>query len=422
MTGPLSRLSLRSRLVDANVYYGWIVAWACFVASLVVFGMTYSFGVFVDAMMVSFEASRGRISLVYGVHTFVLFVSAGLVGGLVDAIGPRRMLTVGGVLLGAGLVGASRSESLLALFLSYGVVAAVGLSVVYVVAYATVPKWFSRRRGLANGVATAGLGVGLLTVTPVASSLIDAFGWRTAYLVLAAGLVAVLGLVALVFAGDPADVGANPAHEFPEGRPESDVLGVSARIRRATSVVRRPAFLLVLLGWVCVYATLYVIMGHLVLYVTDVGMARWVGVWAVAALGVSTSGARIGLGFVSDRVGRVRLFVTCSALMGLTLLLLPFAVAPLAVFGFAVVYGVGYGGNGALLSPLVADMFGTTDLNTLFGVMSLAFAVSGLLAPPVAGTIHDAVGTYVPVFVGVGLLGLVGAALVATAGRLTDEL
>lgn len=422
MTGPLSRLSLRSRLVDANVYYGWIVAWGCFVASLVVFGMTYSFGIFVDAMMVSFEASRGRISLVYGVHTFVLFVSAGLVGGLVDAIGPRRMLTVGGVLLGAGLVGASRSESLLALFLSYGVVAAVGLSVVYVVAYATVPKWFSRRRGLANGVATAGLGVGLLTVTPVASSLIDAFGWRTAYLVLAAGLVAVLGLVALVFAGDPADVGADPAHEFPEGRPESDVLGASARIRRATSVVRRPAFLLVLLGWVCVYATLYVVMGHLVLYVTDVGMARWVGVWAVAALGVSTSGARIGLGFVSDRVGRVRLFVTCSALMGLTLLLLPLAVAPLAVFGFAVVYGVGYGGNGALLSPLVADMFGTTDLNTLFGVMSLAFAVSGLLAPPIAGTIHDAVGTYVPVFVGVGLLGLVGAALVAAAGRLTDEL
>ena len=422
MIGPLAGRSPRARLADRDIYYGWVIAWACFLASLIVFGMTYSFGVFIDAMMVSFEASRARISLVYGVHTFVLFVSAAVVGGLVDTVGPRRMLLAGGVLLGSGLIGASQSRSLLMLFVSYGVVAGLGLSVVYVVAYATVPRWFGRRRGLANGIASAGLGLGLLTVTPIASTLIATFGWRTAYLVLAAGLVALICVVALVFADDPADIGANTGDEFPDGQPGRDVVNLSTRIQRTWGVVSRPAFLLVLVGWVCVYATLYVVMGHLVLYVTDVGLARWVGVWAVAAIGVSTSSARIGLGFASDRVGRVRLFVACSALMGTTTLLLPLSGDPLAVFAFAVAFGLGYGGNGALLSPLVADMFGTTDLTMLFGVMSLSFAVAGLLAPPLAGAAYDAIGTYVPVFLGVGLIGLAGAALIALAGQLTGDL
>lgn len=418
MRDTLAALSPRARLATADIYYGWVITVACFLASLVVFGTTYSFGVFADAMMQTFEASRARVQLVFGVHTFVLYVSAAAVGGLVDAVGPRRMLLVGGGLLGAGLLGASQSETLPALFATYGVVAALGLSVVYVVAYATVPRWFQRRRGTANGVATAGLGVGLLTVSPAASALIAAFGWQTAYATLAVGLVMLLLVVALLFADRPADVGADPAVEFPGGRPKDATVPLSARLRRAWSVVRRPAFLLVLFGWICVYCTLYTVMGHLVLYVTDAGMARRVGVLAVAAIGVSTSAARLGLGFASDRVGRVRLFVACSAIMGATTLLLAVAVTPPLVVAVAVFYGLAYGGNGALLSPLVADLFGMTELNTLYGAMSLAFAVSGLLAPPTAGAARDATGTYAPVFVALGVLGLVGAGLIAAGSRL----
>ena len=79
-----------ARLADGSVYYGWVVVAACFVASGVVFGMTYSFGVFLDPLGATFGASTARTSLVFGVQLFVLYVAAAPMGGLVEWLGPRR--------------------------------------------------------------------------------------------------------------------------------------------------------------------------------------------------------------------------------------------------------------------------------------------------------------------------------------------
>ncbi len=448
---------MRGRLADADVYYGWVVVGSCFVAALAVFGTSYTFGVFFDRMLASFGGTRANLSLVFGVQTLVLYVGAAAVGGAVKRHGVRRSLAAGAVLLGVGLVGTSRSDTFLELVASYGVVSALGLSLVYVVGYATVPRWFGRRRGFANGVATSGLGVGLVVVAPAASALIAAFGWRTAYLVLAAGLVAALLAAAAVLADDPADVGADTSGEFPGGRgaagpdvsdeaaaPDGDGHGdedrsevagegrnegeggveAAARAGRArdpASVMRSLPFLLVLLGWTCVFASLYVVMGHLVLYVTDAGMARRVGVLAISAVGASTSVARLGVGYLSDRLGRVRIFATCGALMGALLLCLPAATTPALVWGFAALFGVGYGGTGALLSPLAADLFGEHNLERLYGVLSLAFAASGLVAPYLAGLGYEAFGGYDLVFAATGAAGLVGAAGIVVAGRMVGD-
>ena len=405
------------RRVAARVYYGWVIAVACFLGSLVVFGMSYSYGVFADHLAESFTASRARVSAVYGVHTFVLFFGSPFIGVLVDRYGPRRTLFAGGTLLGMGLVGASRADSLLSFGVAYGLAVALGLSAVYVVAYATVPRWFQRRRGTATGIATSGLGAGLLAVPPAATALIGAVGWRTSFLVLAVVLVGILMVVAILFVDGPDAVDADPNVEFTGGWPEREPLPLRERAARVWSVVRSRSFLLVFVGWTCVYAALYVVLAHLVFYVTDVGMARWVGVWAIGAIGVGTSIARLSVGKLSDRVGRVRTFVACSAVMGLALVALSLATTPVLVFVVVVGFSVGYGGNGALLSPLIADLFGETDLATLFGAMSIAFAVAGLVAPPLAGAAHDALGTYVPVFRAVGALGLIGAGLIRVAGR-----
>ena len=432
---------MRERFADGDVYYGWVVVAACFVAAVAVFGTSYSFGVFFDRMLASFGGTRADLSLVFGVQTFVLYVGAAAVGGAVERYGVRRSLAAGAALLGVGLAGTSRSDTFLELVASYGVVSALGLSLVYVVAYATVPRWFGRRRGFANGVATSGLGVGLVVVTPAASALVAAFGWRTAFLVLAVGLVASLLAAAAALADDPADVDADTSGEFPDatggGVPDDagaagavDPDGTDSpggdggsgetgdRARDVASVIRSPPFLLVLAGWTCVYASLYVVMGHLVLYVTDAGMAKRVGVLAISVVGASTSVARLGVGYLSDRLGRVRIFAACGGLMGTLLLFLPAATAPALVWAFAALYGVGYGGAGALLSPLAADLFGERNLGALYGVLSLAFAASGLLAPYLAGLGYEAFGGYDLVFAVTGAAGLVGAAAIAVAGRM----
>lgn len=404
---------MRSRLAALDVYYGWVVAGACFLAAGSLFGMTYSFSIFFDSLRAAFDASPARVSVVFGVQTFVIYVGGAALGRALDRIGPRRLLAVGAALLAAGLAGAARSGDYWTLVATYGVVTGLGMSCCYVVAYATVPTWFQRRRGLANGIAAAGLGAGLLVIAPTASWLVSTVGWRAAYDALAVGLAAVLAVAVFLLADRPADVGADRSVEFTE--PERT--GGDGRVRDTVFSV---PFLFVVLGWVGVYATLYVLVNHLVPYAAELGV-RWAGVTAISAVGVATTVARLGIGAVSDRMGRVRIFVACSALMALSLLALPLVRGPYALVGLAVLFGVGYGGNGALLSPLVADLFGTADIGTLYGVASVAFAVAGLLAPPLASLGFQRLGTYTPVFLAVGVVGLAGTAAVAVAGWTASE-
>lgn len=409
-----------SQIRQSDVYYGWFVVGACFLGSFVVFGISYSFGVFFDRMLVEFGRSRGETSLIFGVQTFVMFVGAAVAGGFVDRYGTRRLLLGAMGLLSVGLGGVALSESFVQVILFYGIVTSLGLSVVYVVAFATVPRWFGRRRGFAGGIASAGTGVGMLLATPVASALIVAFGWRSTYALFLVVALALLAVAITFIADGPHQLDVDAAEEFPdEALSERRTTSWRTQLRDTVRVARTPSFLLVLLGWVFIYTTLYVVFAHLVVFTADAGLSRSVGVWALSLIGGATSLSRLVIGPVSDRLGRVRVFVTCSAVMGLSTLALATTVTPAVVYAFALVYGAAYGGNGALLSPLTADLFGAENINVIFGLVSVSFAISGLLAPPIAGLVYDAFASYAPAFAAAGVVGVLGAGLVAAADCLT---
>ncbi|MFP9193366.1 MFS transporter [Natrialbaceae archaeon A-CW1-1] len=405
--------------VDDGIYYGWFVTAACFLGTFVIFGISYSFGVFFEPLATDFDLSRGATSLVFSVQTLTIYVGAALFGGLADRYGVTRLMAVGVFLLAGGLLWTSVANSVTALGIAYGVVTALGMGLIYVVSYATVPRWFERRRGFASGVASAGLGVGMVAVAPVAAVLIARYGWREAYLVLVAGLIALLVVATVMIEDDPRHRDVVSAREFPDGYPATrnqrrswleqsrDVVGVATSRR----------FTLVFLGWVLIYGSLYVTLVHLVAHVTDLGMDARIGALALSVIGATTATARFGIGFASDHLGRSRTFVGCSIVMAGSMLALPVLTSPAGILAFAIVFGTAYGGNGALLSPLTVDLFGPDDANALFGVISLSFAVSGLLAPPLAGLSYDMLGSYTPAFVIAGVTGLAGAALTALATR-----
>lgn len=404
---------------DDGIYYGWYVTAACFLGSFVVYGLSYSFGVFFDVILADFDGTRGGTSLVFSVHTFVLYAGAFAIGGVIDAYGARRPLVAGGVVLGVGLYWTSRAGTLLELLIAYGVLVAIGLSVVFVVAYATVPRWFGRRRGWAGGIASAGLGVGMVLVAPAAAVSIGLVGWRATYLVLSGIMLAALAVAALLIADDPASAGVDTGNEF-VGVARPDPTEGPDRFRDAIAVGADRSFLLLFAGWIGIYTTLYVVLVHLPAFVVDAGLSRRTGALALGAIGGTSAVARIGIGYLADRTGRVRTFVVCSVLMGVSTLALPAARSTWAIGLFAVVFGLAYGGNGALIAPLVADVFGTTNINTTFGLVSISFAVSGLFAPFLAGVGYDTMGTYLPAFLASGVLALLGAGLVVVAGRRTE--
>lgn len=408
------------RPVTSSVYYGWVVVFACFLTNGVVFGLTYTFGVFLEPLGAAFEASTAETSLVFGAQLFVLYITSPPVGGFVEWIGPRRGLVVAAACLGAGMLGASRAGSLPVLMLTYSLVTGLGMSIAFVVGYATPPQWFRRSRGLATGIASAGLGVGLIVVAPAASFLVADLGWRGAYVALGVGLMALLTVAAFLMADDPEDVDADAADEFPDGRPTTSGTW-RQQLVAVGDVARSPAFRLLFVGFVLLYGTLYVLLNHIVNFAGELGV-RAAGVLAVSVVGVTTTVTRLAVGGVADRIGRLAMFVLCGGVMGVALLVLPMATGSITLLLVAGLFGVGYGGTGALMSSVPADLFGGANLNAIFGLTSLSLAVPGLVAPAAAGYGFDQLGTYTPVFLATGVVGLVGAALVGGAAALEGEL
>jgi MFS family permease len=173
--------------------YAWVVVWACFGSLAVIFGVAYSFAAFFESFAREFDAQRADVSLVFGLCGLIYFV-LGVGGGLLaDRFGPRVTCVSGMVLIATGLLGTSLSGSMGAVYLSYGVCIGLGIALVYTPAIGCVQPWFTRRRGLASGIASAGIGAGTLVVPLVASALIAALPWRDAMRLMALGVL-VLGV------------------------------------------------------------------------------------------------------------------------------------------------------------------------------------------------------------------------------------
>lgn len=131
------------------------------------------------------------------------------------------------------------------LVLTYSVVTGAGMSLAFVIGYAT-PQWFQRRRGLATGVASAGLGVGMVIVAPIASAFVASVGWRGAFHLLGISLGLTLVVAAALIADDPDRFDAADV-EFPDGRPASNA-SYRDLLKTVRTVGRSPAFLLLFGG------------------------------------------------------------------------------------------------------------------------------------------------------------------------------
>lgn len=395
-------------LLARNVYYGWIVTIACFLTSVVVFGTTYTFSVFYDALIVEFGMSRSSLAFVFGLQTALIYVSGIGVGRLIERHGQRRVTAASSAILVGGLTWAAFARSYFELLAAFGIVTAFGLSGLYIVSYATLPSWFERRLGTAGGVASSGLGVGLVVIPFGADAVISTLGWRTAMLGMAGGMALLAVTAVLLLADDHSDVDADASVEFGESGPTGtdDRRDTTADVRE---IVTAPPFALVFLGWTLIFTPLYAVLSHIVLHATEIGIGRSTGVYAITVIGVTTGISRVGIGSLSDRLGRPRTFVGSGILLGGATVGL--SVAPTAGYFLvgAAAFGIGYGGCGGLIGAITADVFGKRSLNTLFAVLSLSFAVSGLLAPPLAGLWFESSGSYRLAFIIAGTVGVVGS-------------
>ena len=401
------------------IYYGWVITAACLLTVLSVFSINISFGVFFDSILNDFDTSRSRISLLFSLQTLSLYLSAALVGNVIDRYGTRRLIVVGTGVLVVGIVATVTANSFPVLFVAYTLVVGVGMGILYVIGFATVPRWFDRRRGTATAIATMGTGFATLAAPPIASVLLETYDWRETYLLFTGVSVCTLLLVAIVIADSPRSVDVDTGSEFRTRLPESASLEEtwSDQLRESLPTVRSSSFLYLVVGWILVFIPLYIILVHIVAYSADIGLSRGVGVLALSIMGGMTIPGRLAFGAVGDRIGRTKLFVFLAFAMNALVFLLPALRTPTLLLAFAASYGLVYGGTAAMLSPIVADLYGTRYLNTLYGIAALAFGVAATLGPFSAGLTFDVLGTFTPVILASGVTGMIGAACIYAAVR-----
>ncbi len=373
-------------------FYGWVVVGGAFLVLFMAYGVQYSFGVFFSALLEEFGWSRASLSGAFSVYAFAYGAFALVAGRLTDRWGPRAVIAVGGLFLGAGLVGMSRTSALWHPYVSYGIVAALGMSTAYVPCNATVARWFTRRRGLAVGIATAGGSLGTFALPPIAHLLVSRIGWRWTYVVFGACILVALNLIALVMRRDPESVGLRPdgdstppAREAAEVRPAPWTMGRAVRTRSFWIL-----FAIFSATWIPVFIPLV----HLVPLARGLGIAPLRAATLVSALGIAAIAGRLLMGGVSDRLGRRPVLAAAVALQAAAFLGLGAAAGLGALYAAALVFGFSYGTVSTLFPAVVADYFGREHAGSLTGLLFSMAASMAAWGPLAAGWIYDRSGSY----------------------------
>lgn len=381
----------------------WLAVAAAFLGGFVVFGVIYSFGVFIEPIAAEFQASHAATSALFSVTGLTFYAFGSLTGPLCDRLGPRIVVSAGVCLLGAGLTASAFIGQIWAGYLTYGVGVGLGAACTYVPTLAMVGGWFTRRRNTALGIAATGTGCGMLMVPPLAAALISQFGWRQANLILGIGCALLLAICAIATQRPP------PAPSL-----TSQPLGC---------VVRSSAFVMLYVSWVLATTALFVAFVFLPVSALDLGVGQVAAAALISALGGMSVIGRVGLGFLSSRLSALRLFKVATFVMGASYVLWLTATSYGWLLAFAAVLGLGYGVRIALMPVILIELFGLRNLGAVLGVFFTATGASALLGPPLAGFVIDRTGSYrwaAALALAVGLLGF-AAVLRLKADRVSTD-
>uniref|UniRef100_A0A182IUD1 Major facilitator superfamily (MFS) profile domain-containing protein n=1 Tax=Anopheles atroparvus TaxID=41427 RepID=A0A182IUD1_ANOAO len=178
--------------------YGWVVVFASFMISLIMDGVSFSFGLIYTELLAYFGESKSKTAWIGSLFIAVPLLSGPIMSNLVDRYGCRKMTMIGGFTGGLGFVLASYCQSIEQLYFTFGILAGVGLGVGYVTVVVSVAFWFDKRRTFATGIGASGTGIGTFVYAPLCQWLINNFGWRGTTLILAGTLFNIVAMGALM--------------------------------------------------------------------------------------------------------------------------------------------------------------------------------------------------------------------------------
>lgn len=396
-------------------FYGWVIVAAVFCILAIGYIVWYSFSLFLVALVREFGWTRAEVAGAFSVYVLMHAIWGPIAGRLVDRFGPRALVHAGGLLAGLGLLGCSQLTALWQLYLCFGVLAAIGVTLMgWVPGVAIVGHWFSRRLGLAVGIVGAGIGLGTFVGAPPLQWAIETHGWRTAYLALALVLALTPQPLALLLRGRPEDLGLTrdgaplepvtpaAARGAQPNRPPSDPRVVDPAWVRTEWTVRRAIrtrrFLLLFVTFGLLSFATQQTHAHHAAYLVGEGYDPLLAAAVVGAVGLASIPGKIFLGTASDWLGRERLF-TLGAGAGVLAMVVLLACAggqspPALLLLYATLFALGYSVAASLSPAITADLFYGRHYGAIYGVLMLCNGWGGATGSWLGGFIFDHTGGY----------------------------
>jgi MFS family permease len=405
--------------VSAKYFYGYYIVAAGFIVQVVSIGAMFTYGVFFKEFQAELGWSRAMISGAPSMAFLVMGAVGVLAGRLNDRIGPKVLIVVSGVSLSMGYLLMSRLQAPWQLYLFYGVLVGIGLSTHDVITLSTVARWFVRRRGMMTGIVKVGTGAGQLLVPLVATTLVTLYGWRNAYLIIGSLALLILVAVAQVLRRDPQTIGLLPdgGADEPCG---SKVVYEEQNVSLRTAFRTMQFWTICVVEFVILFCLLTMIV-HIVPHATDLGLPPATAAGVLATIGGVSMLGRIVMGTANDRIGGKRSLIISLIVLICGLVWLQISGKAWMLFLFAVIYGIAHGGFFTVMSPTIAEFFGTGSHGLLYGIVLFSGAIGGAVGPLLGGYIFDRTASYQVLFVVLTGLAAVGLVLITLLKPLRDK-
>ena len=398
---------MKSRLKGADGFYGWVNLVVMFFFNIVFMMMMLSFALFLPSWVQEFSWSRGDMSMAQAVGLILSGLTAPMVGIFIMKKGVKTAIILGNLLSIAGLIMVSFQQHIWQLFVGYGVLVGLGMSLGGMLASMTViNNWFIIKRPVALSISMAAMGFGGVVFNPLLMTLIDSIGWRNTYLAIAAAAILFCVILpALLVVNKPEDLGQVPdgpdsltaqkdesTHSVPKNlyKTPVDFTAKEAMLTRTMCL---------LIGYVVVqFTAMQIMLSHQISFLIDIGFTGTSAAFVGGFFGFMTGTSQLGVGFLGLKI-KMHSLAVASVFFGIAgLIIILFAHTMSIVILCNVLMGIGFGIQTIALGNLIPDYFGRTEFPKMMGYTMPFTIVFSAVGSPAAGYIREATGSYIPAF------------------------
>jgi MFS family permease len=362
-----------------------------FLVMFIATGINLSFGLFLGPLSDEFGWSRASVSLAAAFNLILYGVTQPIYGRMVDAYGPKKVITLGVGIAGLGNLLMSSTYGIWQLYLFYGVIAAIGYTGTSILPISVlVLRWFEKRRGIALGVTSTGFSFGQALFYQITSFIILNYGWRVAYMIFGMLLLALLPLCQLLIKDEP------PSKDR-KGHKESgiDKKEVRGDVRQA---FRSRTFFLITGSYLACGFTDFMITTHLAIFALDKGLSSVVGAYALSLLAMANIVGLLVAGKLADSIGNKATLCIIYLIRALSLTMLWFVGNETSLYVFSMIFGLTFFTTAPLTSGLINEIYGRAITGTVFGATNSMHHLAGAFGSYIAGMTFDLYNSYLPVF------------------------